>query len=137
MFVTKELASEIATILSIIHRQSDWMFFIHPLSRPSIFQKTSNLLCRERKLSILLCHEQMLTNLTTQLSFFIVFDMFPWTDFFAIFSQCPKLLKIHDALISGLFRLSPPLHVTSIPPSQREVFRLFHILEKSTNNAVF
>ena len=109
----------------------------NPLSQPSIFQKTSNLLCRERKLSILLCHEQMLSNLTTQLSFYIILDMFPWTDFFATFSQCPKLLKIHDALISGLFRLCSALLVTSIPPSRHEVLRLFHILEKSTNNAVF
>ena len=109
----------------------------NPLSQPSNFRKTSNLLCHELVLSNLLCHEPMLSNLTTQLSIYSFFDMFPWTDFFATFSQCPKLLKIHDALISGLFRLYSLLHVTSILPSQREVLRLFHILEKSTNNAVF
>jgi len=89
----------------------------NPLSRPSIFQKTSNLLCRERKLSILLCHGQMLSNPTTQLSFYIILDMFPWTDFFATFSQCPKSPKILNALISGLFRLSRSLRVTLIPLS--------------------
>lgn len=62
----------------------------NPLSRPSLFRKTSNLLCRERKLSILLCHEQMLSNLTTQLSFYIILDMFPWTDFLDVFSRLSK-----------------------------------------------
>jgi len=91
----------------------------NPLSRPSIFQKTSNLLCRERKLSILLCHEQMLSNPTAQLSFYSFFDMFPWTDFFAVFLHRKISVKTINARISGLFRLSLHLLVTSILPSPR------------------
>jgi hypothetical protein len=90
----------------------------NPLSQPSNFRKTSNLLCHELVLSNLLCHEPMLSNLTTQLSIYSFFDMFPWTDFFAVFLHRKISVKTINARISGPFRLSLHLLVTSMLPSQ-------------------